>query len=201
MDAQTPDTQSPKHRGRLLGLAVELGVVTIGVLLALAFDQLREDWQQSAMARASLHAIDEELARNEKSIRDKVDYHEEASTRAFAALDTLDAGEAFVDAAWYRGFEVPVVQEAAYLTALEIGVFARIDPPVSAIVTQAYLCQRVLDKIGDTYLVPLAETRRDQGQRFFNIIGFALSNLVSQDMQCLEDIAAARTRLALLLDD
>lgn len=65
--------------------------------------------------------------------------------------------------------------------------------------TQAYLCQRDYEKVADAYFSTLAGLQRDQGEAFFNAIGYALNNLASLDEACLEDIEAARGQMEGLL--
>lgn len=184
-----------RGEGRQPSLFLELIVVALGVILALAGEEYWADMERDRLINQNLEAVLAELQANEERLKVSYEYHAEVGPKSFEALDLLEKGGGYADASWYSGFEVPLLRHAAFDTALQMGVWAETDVPVTAAVNEAYACLERIEKTSDAYQQALAETRRTDGIRFFNIIGFAYAQLSSDEEYCFEAIGVATTAL------
>ncbi len=184
-----------RGEGRQPSLFLELIVVALGVILALAAEEYWADQERQRLINQNLQAVGAELQANEVTIRASYEYHVEAAPKSFAALDYIESTGQYADASWYTGFQVPLLRHAAFDTALQMGVWAETAVPVTAAVNEAYACFERIENTADAYQQALAGTRRTDGVRFFNIIGFAYSQLSGDEERCFKAINAAMDAL------
>ncbi len=180
-----------RGEGRQPSLFLELIVVALGVILALAAEEYWADQERNRLINQNLQAVRAELEANQATIKASYAYHVDAGPKSFEALDYIESTGKYADASWYDGFRVPLLRHAAFDTALQMGVWAETSVPVTAAVNEAYACFERIEKNADAYQRALAETRRTDGVRFFNIIGFAYAQLSGNEERCFTAISAA----------
>jgi len=183
--------QTRSLKGLAALVLAEFVIVAGGVLFALIVDEWRSDRAQAALVEASLRAIGEELAANRALIEERYDYHRTAYPKAFAELNRMAEG-ARGDLSWFKGLQVPRLQDAAYRSAIEAGLLTLIPPERSTLIAQAYRDQANIAEIGRVYLGVIAGITRDEGERYFNAIGYALSQLAIEEEIVLESIKKAQ---------
>lgn len=185
-----------KSEGQRGSLFLELIVVALGVILALSAEQYWAEMERSRLIDQNYSAVLAELASNREEIQSAYDYHLAAGPKSFESLDYLESRSGpIADASWYRGTQIPLLKHAAFDTALQMGVWAETNVPVAMAVNEAYACFERIEDTADYFQQALAETRRADGIRFFNIIGFAFSQLSFYEVQCLTAIDAATDAL------
>lgn len=182
------DTNSPS-------LLLELIVVALGVILALAAEQYWANLERERLIEQNLEAVAAELVANREVISTSYDYHADTSPKSFQALEKLQSTGEFVDASWFNGLKVPVVRRAAFDTALQMGVWAETDVATTAAINDAYACFERIETTAISYRTALAETRSTDGVRFFNVVGFAHSTLSEVEGRCLAAISIANSAL------
>ena len=184
-----------RSEGRQPSLFLELIVVVLGVILALGAEEYWAEQERMRLIKQNLKAVQAELEANAAQIKVSYDYHIVAGPKSFAALDFIEKTGSYADASWYNGFQVPLLRHAAFDTALQMGVWAETEVPVTAAVNEAYACFERIEKTADSYQQALAGTRRSDGTRFFNVIGFAYSQLSTNEERCIDAITVAQEAL------
>jgi len=173
-------------------IVYDMVVVCLGVFLALLLDQYWEQLNEEENNQAALNAIKSELEQNLEQVESKIEYHTTAREKSFEAVRLLEGGQDFINpSGWYTGLNVPLLRKASFTTALQIGTFNKMDPLLTAAVNDAYQCVDDLDRVLDTYMPALAQTRYNEGIRFFNIVGFAAADLANKETICVTRIRAA----------
>jgi len=163
-------------------IVYDMVVVCLGVFLALLLDQYWEQLNEEENNQAALNAIKSELEQNLEQVESKIEYHTTAREKSFEAVRLLEGGQDFINpSGWYTGLNVPLLRKASFTTALQIGTFNKMDPLLTAAVNDAYQCVDDLDRVLDTYMPALAQTRYNEGIRFFNIVGFAAADLANKE--------------------
>ncbi|UTW56630.1 hypothetical protein [Kordiimonas sp. SCSIO 12610] len=182
---------SKNHEFTLGRVLYDMAVVFIGVFVALLLDQHWEELKEQETTSESLSSIQQELLLNRDELIAKSEYHLRVSPLAFDALKSLEAGALYAEAPWLEGVKYPVVRTASFTTALQIGTFNQVSPALTATVNDAYQCFDQLSNLTNAYLPALAETKYNDGPRFFNIIGFATASLGSTEKNCIAKITVA----------
>lgn len=180
-----------RSEGRQPSLFLELLVVVLGVILALGAEEYWAEQERIRLINQNLKAVEAELGANFERIQSSYEYHFQARPKSFEALDIIESEGSYSDAGWYRGFDVPLLRHAAFDTALQMGVWAETPVPVTAAVNEAYACFERIEKTADSYQQAMAETRRADGLRFFNILGFAFGQLSGEEERCLKATTSA----------
>lgn len=119
-------------------LITEIISIVIGILLALAVNGLREDFQHTHIVSKSLHNIAVEIKNNEKQLREVIPYHQSCK---LSLTDSSGESSKRFSSIW-KGLNPPMLFKSAYESALALQAFSYMDYELAGAVSQLYFRQQ-----------------------------------------------------------
>lgn len=132
----------------------ELITIIAGVLIALAVNEVRQNYAQQELADTALKSIVAEIESNKKFIEQRLPYHR----RMVHILDSLalkNADRPFREVgrlAEWRGIQPPILSDAAWQTAIQSGALAKSDFEKVTQIAKLYSFQNAYIRWGDNYI-------------------------------------------------
>ncbi len=119
-------------------LITEIISIVIGILLALAVNGLREDYQHIQIVSKSLSNIAVEIQNNEKQLREVIPYHQSCKI----SLTNSSGENSKQFSSIWKGLNPPMLFKSAYESALALQAFAYMDYKLAGAVSQLYFRQQ-----------------------------------------------------------
>jgi hypothetical protein len=158
----TPLLATHPRRGKsLLRLALEVGLIAVGVFLGLAGEQWREDRRHHELAETSLRNFRVEIVANRKAISDVRDYHASLLKQFEAYLAKEHKSRNTADVS-IRGLRFPAFDETAWDLALTTEALTYINRDLALALSRAYNEQKTFNELTRAmtqamYLLPMQD--------------------------------------------
>ncbi|MEM9305349.1 MAG: hypothetical protein AAGE01_24790 [Pseudomonadota bacterium] len=173
-------------------LAVELTLICAGALLALAFDEWREQRELDNRAGAMLEQIAAEFRTNHERISAVVDYHREmADVMNELARQLADDGQWNFPPEGYGGVQVPTLLTASVEAATMAQVVPRFPPDVIREISEVTTQIRKYERDAQNYGLATLQTDFANGTRYLRLLNFWLESMARSEVELLESIDTA----------
>ena len=184
----------------------EIVTITVGILIALWIDGIREDRKDQALVRSSQEQLAREIADNRRDViatGPSRDAHIKALAEGLRAIDAMRNSGAPMPKFPSLGLNSPSFPHSAWEAAARTGALALMDYPRAKAYTELYDLQDLVDRVQQRYLDRLAEqstefflvTQRPPG---FDLRGANLENARAQALGLLGAFESYRTLMAQL---
>ena len=138
----------------------EIATITLGILIALWIDELREARRDAGLVRSARAQLAREIADNQRDVRQTApsrDAHMKALAEGLRALDALRTSGTPLPKLPMLGLSSPSFPRSAWDTAGRTGALALMDYPVVKAYTELYDLQDLVDRAQERYRQLLAE--------------------------------------------
>jgi hypothetical protein len=178
----SPRARSQRKRARsLVGMAVQVILIAVGVFLGLAGEEWREDRENRRLADETLRRFRAEIVVNRNAIIKVKDYHTErlAEIEAYFAADPAARDTVAVQ---FAGLRPPFLVNTAYEFSLATGSLAYVEADLAFALSKTYGIQQIANELGRA----VAQTMYFQPPREAGAAFFATVELYYGDLTAIE---------------
>ncbi len=188
-------------RRRTGGLLVELFIVMVGVLVALAFDEWREEQQRAEVLNNVLVAMVEETERNLAAVREVRAYHEEMRDvfNDYANRFEETREWAFPDEE-FEGMRLAELSDAAYQSGLMTGLLPRLEFGTLQEISRAYARVESYNRDNERFALATLQTDFKDASRYLRILNFHFASLNDSETRLIPAFEALSEQLDAALE-
>ena len=185
------------RKTRAFPLLIELFVVMVGVLAALAFDEWREEQQREELLVNVLNGLLVETRNNLQATTDVVEYHARLRDVFDEYANRLEeTGEWQYPEEAYGGMRLAELSDAAYQSGLMTGLLPLVHYDTLEAMSRVYGRIAAYGRDNERYALATLQTDFRNGSRYLRILNFHFSALADSETLLIEEIRALEDQLA-----
>ncbi|WP_347924540.1 hypothetical protein [Pontimicrobium sp. SW4] len=162
----------------------EIALVMIGILLALQINNWNEDKKTAKIIEKTLERIEIEIKTNQKQINDVYQYHIMVSDTLNKISMPTTEEEAGETLKFWKGLQIPRLQEAAFQTAIQNGIGKDINIELLESLNALYTSQTTYNEFSKTASLGLYNMDFSNLKNFKQIVTFL--NMIMVDLYYFE---------------
>ncbi|MDJ0653776.1 MAG: hypothetical protein QNJ40_06470 [Xanthomonadales bacterium] len=184
------------RRRRAYPLLVELSVVMVGVLAALAFDEWREEQQREDLLVNVLNGLLVETRGNLQAAEDVVEYHRRMRDVFDDYANRLrETGKWQYPEEATEGMRLAELSDAAYQSGLMTGLLPLVQYDTLEAMSRVYGQIDAYFRNNERYALATLQTDFRDGSRYLRILNFHFGALADSEATLIEAIKALESRL------
>ena len=147
-------TNDSSRSKTFLHLLTEVGLVSLGVFLALIAGQWRDTWEHRTQANATLRYFREDLLANEQAITRERAYHEKLAEEIeqFLKSPYPRTAQSLEQAVHFRGIHPITIEHTAWELALANQTLSNIPPHLAYAISRVYTRQQAFQTLENSFL-------------------------------------------------